>query len=951
MSTFRLKSYVIQIKLIGLFLLSAFATKGEEIILKRKGVVHNFTKQEYKAASQNWAISQNQCGEMFFGNTFGLLRYDGFTWSLHQLKSNNTVRSVFTDENGRVYVGGHEEFGYWEYSPEGVLLYHSISKTLPSSHIFKNEDIWSIMKIDEKIYFRSFAHVYVLHNENITIIDPNNAIFSMYEINNTPYVFLLNKGFHKITDDFLLEKDHVLSELDKKFIVGVGMLGNSWIIATDREGLFVFKEGILSKWDCMANQTLQNKRINNLICNNEKMVIGTISNGVFAFDYSGKLLTQLDKGNGLQNNTVLDLYIDLNNKLWVAMDKGIDRVDLDLPIDIYEDEKGNLGSVYASATINNQLFLSTNHGIYKTKWPISPLTNQIKLNVIPKTKGQSWAINKIDSVLFIGHNEGTFIVENNKISKISNISGGSNTTINPKNGMAYQGTYIGIAIYRKNSNGNWIFHKMLRYTSEPIRYLEFDHKGNLWASNIYKYLYKYKLNALADEIIETTRYGEEQGFNSDFDINTFKINDRIVFSNNKHFYTYDDINNTIIPFYKLESQLHDYADAQLLFNPTRDEYWFAKHTGLKCFNLVKDSLKSTKEIKYAELNRTSVDLNENISLVDSNKYILGLEDGFCIYRFKDISNANNFCLKIRSIITLTESGKEKPLPTLGKTINYIPYSFNNIKIQIAAPGIINQSLKFYYRLNDKDSWIPYSEGTLYVNNLKWGRYNISIKAIDALSKSEAIINYPVYIKKPSTLDPVAFVIYLAIILLAIYALRKISEGRLKQQKLLYLKKLRKDNQDHIKQMKNELLQTKVAHKSKELANYTMLLKRKNEVLTLLKEEISKFELTTTKDNILTKTKTLKIIDNNLSDKNDLDFFNLQFNEGHDNFMTKLKQKHPDLTPSDLRLCALLKMNLMSKEIAVLLNLSPRSVEVKRYRLRKKLNLHTEENLTTYLLQL
>lgn len=152
-------------------------------------------------------------------------------------------------------------------------------------------------------------------------------------------------------------------------------------------------------------------------------------------------------------------------------------------------------------------------------------------------------------------------------------------------------------------------------------------------------------------------------------------------------------------------------------------------------------------------------------------------------------------------------------------------------------------------------------------------------------------------------------------------------------------------------MKNKLLQTKVADKSKELANYTMLLKRKNEVLTELRDEINQLELSKTKNNVLTKAKALKIISNNLSDKNDLEVFNLHFNEGHDNFIQKLRNKHPDLTPNDLRLCAFLRMNLMSKEIALLLNLTPRSVEVKRYRLRKKLDLNTEDNLTNYLLEL
>jgi DNA-binding CsgD family transcriptional regulator len=195
------------------------------------------------------------------------------------------------------------------------------------------------------------------------------------------------------------------------------------------------------------------------------------------------------------------------------------------------------------------------------------------------------------------------------------------------------------------------------------------------------------------------------------------------------------------------------------------------------------------------------------------------------------------------------------------------------------------------------------------------------------------------------------IVYIIIAGLLIVAFRKITNIRIKQQKLIYLKKLKQQNEAQIIKMNNQLLQSKVADKSKELASYTMLLKRKNEVLTELKLEIEQLELSKTKSNLLTKAKAIKIINSNLSDKNDLEAFNLHFNEGYDNFIIKLKQRHPEITPNDMRLCAFLRMNLATKEIAVLLNLSPRSVEVKRYRLRKKLGLATEDNLTNYLMEL
>jgi DNA-binding CsgD family transcriptional regulator len=96
-------------------------------------------------------------------------------------------------------------------------------------------------------------------------------------------------------------------------------------------------------------------------------------------------------------------------------------------------------------------------------------------------------------------------------------------------------------------------------------------------------------------------------------------------------------------------------------------------------------------------------------------------------------------------------------------------------------------------------------------------------------------------------------------------------------------------------------------------------------------------------------KLIKLIDRNISSENDWNIFETHFDQAHENFFRRLKEAYPDLTPSDLKLCAYLRLNLTSKEIAPLLNISLRGVEVRRYRLRKRLRMKTEENLINFLL--
>ena len=125
----------------------------------------------------------------------------------------------------------------------------------------------------------------------------------------------------------------------------------------------------------------------------------------------------------------------------------------------------------------------------------------------------------------------------------------------------------------------------------------------------------------------------------------------------------------------------------------------------------------------------------------------------------------------------------------------------------------------------------------------------------------------------------------------------------------------------------------------------MSIVKKNELLNTIKKELL------ASDNEEESKSVIKILDKNLNPKKDWELFSQAFNNTDKDFLKKIKSKHLKLTPNDLKLCAYLRLNLSSKEIAPLLNISVRSVEIKRYRLRKKLNLEHEDGLVEYILSI
>lgn len=154
-----------------------------------------------------------------------------------------------------------------------------------------------------------------------------------------------------------------------------------------------------------------------------------------------------------------------------------------------------------------------------------------------------------------------------------------------------------------------------------------------------------------------------------------------------------------------------------------------------------------------------------------------------------------------------------------------------------------------------------------------------------------------------------------------------------------------ENNQQLMRLKNEQLSQDVDSKNRELAVSTMSLIKKNELLALIKDDL--------KNNSDEGSKSIKsvisTITKNINEEDTWTVFKEAFDNADNNFLKKVKQSHTSLTPNDLRLCAYLRLNLSSKEIAPLLSISVRSVEIKRYRLRKKMDLAHEKGLVEYIL--
>ena len=178
---------------------------------------------------------------------------------------------------------------------------------------------------------------------------------------------------------------------------------------------------------------------------------------------------------------------------------------------------------------------------------------------------------------------------------------------------------------------------------------------------------------------------------------------------------------------------------------------------------------------------------------------------------------------------------------------------------------------------------------------------------------------------------------------------KKEKVRLEQEEIRH-KEIEKREQQIIA-LENEKLESELTVKSKELAVSTMTIIKKNEILVTIKEEVivQKNALGSQYPNKY-YDKLIRLLDENLSSEDDWAIFQTNFDRIHENFFRNLHTQFPDLTSNDLRFCAYLRLNLSSKDIAHLMNITLKGVEVGRYRVRKKIGIPSTKSLTEYMIE-
>ena len=942
------------------FLLFSSQILGQPFIGQRE--ITNYEKKKYNAGTQNWQIQQDKQGRMYFANNEGVLSFDGNYWELYPLPNKTIVWSVEM-ANNQLFVGGQDEMGFLSPDKSGQLSFHSLKSYLDESDQ-KFADIWNIVNVGDDIFFRSISRLFKWNKGKMKVYQPSSTWFFLGKFQNKVIAHDEARGImiYKNGNWELFIKKQELPE--NFYITSISdYTAGSSIITTSKNGLFkLTEEGIKP----LTIKGINNKdHFTSIVKVDEfNYVLGTYNNGVYLFNEKNEVIESFTKQEGLQNNNLRSLYIDKSKNIWMGLNNGISFIPFNNAIKDINPVDFRDGSGYSMAVHNNHMYFASSNGVFELPFENKKDLSFLKNNLTNISEGQTWKLGILNDQLYAGKEDGLYQIENRNAKVVDKKSGyWIFETLSNKQNIAVTGSYEQVRLFEQKE-GKWNDLGNIKSFSGSARFLAIDTNNYVWVSHPYRGVYKINLKDSSTKL-----YTSDHGLPSTLNNHVYKIKNKVLIATEKGIFEYNDArdNFEVSSYYK---NIYGEKSVRYLKEDVQGNIWFVEDKNLGVIDL---SGKKPTIIYIPELNGNILSGFENVYSYDNYNTFIGGQKGFYQINFEKYKeNIIPLKILIRKVRIKGDDdsvlfggynqdiNEDQSLSSLGKA--KVEFQLNSFHFEYVAPLFEQQiNLEYSYRLKGFDkTWSNWNKKTEKdYTNLPAGNYTFEVKARNNLNNESPITSYNFEVLAPWYFNFWSICFYGFLLFVLLYLFYKLQAKKYlnryqEQQEELELKhqiELEKTEKELI-QLKNEKLETEIEFKNSELASSAMNLVQKKEFILKIKETLQHLNKNEKEsmDSVDLK-KLLRSLSEEEKLNDEWEQFSIHFNNVHGDFLIKLSEKYPTLKAHELKLCAYLRMNLTSKEIAQLMSISVRGVEISRYRLRKKLNIPTETNLFQFLFEI
>ncbi len=776
--------------------------------------IENYTPQQYGAENQNWSISQANDKYIYVANNSGLLEFNGAKWKLYPSPNNTYLRAVNVIDN-KIYTGCFREFGFWERNDLGNLIYHSLINEL-NEPLHEDEHIWNIISFDKWILFQSLHRIYIYNTENksFNIVKSNTHLPKVFKVDDSIYFQKMDDGVYKIENGIpILISDHPI--LQNNILVNIFSKDNKVLLQTQEKGFYFLNGNGILKWDIPANNIISKISVfSSLQLKNGSIVLGTISNGIYQLNEQGEIIIEINQKKGISNNTVLSMFEDQEQNLWLGLDNGISMINFNSPFSVYNDLDGKLGSVYAAILFKNNLYLGTNQGLYLKR------NNTDKFEFIAGTNGQVWCLKTYDNTLFCGHNLGTFIVEDDKATLTVNAMGTWDILpIKGKNNLLLQGHYNGLNIIEKINN-KWQLRNEIEGFDISSRYFVFDADSNIFVNHEWKGVFKLNVN---DDYTKILEYSIEESIGKELKSSLITYNDQLLYTSEKGVFKYHEQQKLFLkdPLLSINLFAHDnYVSGKIIADNLENTLWGFTDKNIVYFKPAKlnNDLRATKISLPASL-RKFISGSENITHLNNQIYLFGATIGYILIDLNKLVN-KEYEITINSIEkSILDKDKE---PVNIKTDIEFKYSENNLYFTYSVPEFDKfNEVNFQYQLtgiyNEWSDWSTTPEVSF--KNLPWGDYTFNVRAQIGSKMANNTSSYSFTIKRPWIISNQMLIVYGVLFIVLWYFIHNLYRRYYNKQKHKLVEEKQRvfvmaevENEQVIMKLRNDKLQQDIESK-------------------------------------------------------------------------------------------------------------------------------------------
>jgi ligand-binding sensor domain-containing protein len=798
----------------------------------------NFSNNSFEGGAQTWDIRQDRTGRMYFANNEGLLTYDGSYWKLYPLPNKTIVRSLAL-ENNRIYAGGQDEIGFYAPDKQGVLQYTSL-KPLIAKQYSTFTDVWEIEIFDHAVFFRTWDRIFEYRNDAIRTYPAETGWQMIKKTGNRLIAHDKIHGLYEYADRKWIALSSNPSPINFEITGIVALENDSLLLSSLKDGLYTYYRGTLNRRKTDADDIFLKS---NVYCfeqiNSTEYVAGTTSEGCVIINTDGKVVQQIARPEGLQNNNVLSVFLDKDHNLWTGLDNGISFIAYNSAIKYIKPGIPDELSGYSARVYNNMLYIATSDGAYVA--PLSPGAKDLSFSKgnfqqIKNSSGQAWRLDEINHQLLMGHHNGSYLINGTEASQLTRESGAwmflPTSSVEPASNVI-MGTYAGLTMF--NSAGN-SFKSMgeMKGMSESLRFLAIDNNNIVWASHPYRGVYRITLAADGRSFVYDM-YTEKDGLPSTLRNNVFRVKNRVVFATEKGVYEFNADTKRFIPS-PLLYNVFGSMNIQYLTEDMDGNIWFcsgkkigvvnfedgAAAPGLTYFPELTGKILSGFENIYP-YNKENVFIASTIGIIHLNykKYIIGnVKPDILLTQVKMSGKSDSLVFG-----GYFKGGSDSSTGNVNAKVQRFGNNNNSFHFEFSSPTFgLQSNIEYRYRLRgyDKEWSAPTSKTEKEYTNLPEGSYTFEVKAYDNLGNESETMQYSFVINAPWYKTVWAYLFYAALLILLFIIFYKWQKKKFNRQQLLfeeeqqrlkYIHQLEVEkNEKEIIQLQNEKLVNEMIYK-------------------------------------------------------------------------------------------------------------------------------------------